>query len=154
MTFIEKSTPTTGSKDQAIAQTVRDSLSTMPGSKITELKVEVSGGIVTLSGKSVDNSMAERVLSMVKAIPGVKSVANKIVFGSVGKSSEGISPLKTPAAPEHATPIATINKPFHEASRPEKPADEMSRPQAPKKEAGPDEKRHGEPNATPEKKAI
>jgi|GEM_PF-6478916 len=99
MAINEKSTPIGGSQDKAIEDSIRGAISAMLGPKIADFKAEVSNGVVTLSGKSVENALAEHVVSMVKAIPGVKNVISKIVSGTESKPADTVPPHKA-ASPD------------------------------------------------------
>lgn len=67
--------------DAALNATVRKALSTIKGFDPDSLKIEVNGGALVMAGMVGHASAAVRAQDIVKRIPGVKSISNRLVSG-------------------------------------------------------------------------
>ena len=67
--------------DERIREEVSDHLTDDPRIDATEISVQVSGGLVTLSGSVMDRDQKRRAEDMVERISGVRDVTNNIRVG-------------------------------------------------------------------------
>lgn len=88
--------------DSAIESGLKDAFGKDSGLKIHGLDLKVRHGEVTIDGKVADAAQRARAGAIAEKVKGVKAVDNKIMVGSVDKSTEKAAEKDKMAGAAHA----------------------------------------------------